>query len=184
MLFKKIRLLKTMDQKLLLRLVDLMISFKFKYKLFNQSLIITIFYIFFLYNKYIYKTFEGNHTKTKNIENMNAFPFKMQAKMFPEMGPPMQPQATNMVSSQVLPNSTLYIGNLDSDLDEHTLYEHFSQCGQVNNIRIMRDIYSGESRGFAFVEYSNLTDANRAKLTLNHTKIQDNTITISYKKNS
>jgi polyadenylate-binding protein len=107
----------------------------------------------------------------------------MQVMPMPGMVPPMQPQARNMANGPVLPNSTLYVGNLDSDLDEQRLYEHFSQYGPVNNVRIMRDIYSGDSRGFAFVNYSNPTDAKRAKLTLNHTKIQDNAIRISFKRN-
>lgn len=121
--------------------------------------------------------------KTKNLENMNTFPLNMQSMPMPGMNNiPMQPQTRN-ASGPGQPNSTLYVGNLDSDLDEQRLYEYFSHYGPVNNVRIMRDLYSGESRGFAFVNYAQAVDAKRAKLVLNHTKVQDNEIRISFKRN-
>jgi len=116
---------------------------------------------------------------------MNNFPINMNAmNSMPMSGMnniQMQPPTRNASGQQ--PNSTLYVGNLDSDLDEQRLYEYFSHYGPVNNVRIMRDLYSGESRGFAFVNYASAADAKRAKLVLNHTKVQDNEIRISFKRN-
>lgn len=80
-------------------------------------------------------------------------------------------------------STTLYVGNLDSDLTEQRLYEFFSQYGSVVSVRIMRDLYSGESRGFAFVNFTNQADAQRAKQVLNHSKIQNREIRISFKRN-
>ena len=79
-------------------------------------------------------------------------------------------------------NNILHISNLDTDLDEQRLFSFFSQYGHVISVRIMRDMYSGESRGFAFINYQSPADARRAKTVLNHTKIQNNEIRISFKR--
>jgi RNA recognition motif-containing protein len=45
---------------------------------------------------------------------------------------------------------------------ENDLQEYFSQAGAVNSVNLMLDKFTGKSRGFAFIEYSNPADANKA----------------------
>lgn len=98
----------------------------------------------------------------------------MQISQFGMPNMPVQPR----LPAQNDPKAVLFVGNLDKDLDDQRLHEIFSQFGAVNQVRIMRDMYSGESRGFCFVTYARAQDAYRAKQTLNYTRIQDNTIII------
>ncbi|MDZ7331621.1 MAG: RNA-binding protein [candidate division KSB1 bacterium] len=53
----------------------------------------------------------------------------------------------------------IYVGNLPKDTEEDDLIEMFSEYGSVKNIKIIRDRFSNNSRGYAFLE---LPDAKAA----------------------
>jgi cold-inducible RNA-binding protein len=62
----------------------------------------------------------------------------------------------------------LYIGNLPFSATEEQLNEWFSQVGVTpSGVNLIRDRFTGQSRGFAFVEVSNDEDADRAVNSLN-----------------
>lgn len=104
----------------------------------------------------------------------------------PDMNIPMPPMPTNAANPQGNPATqgvSLYVGNLDPEVNEQRLYEHFVQYGHIINTKVMRDSYNGESRGFGFVTFANINDALRAKSLLNYTKILDREIRIALKRN-
>ena len=45
----------------------------------------------------------------------------------------------------------IFVGNLAWATDDETLMEHFQQAGEVTRAKVMTDIQTGRSRGFAFV---------------------------------
>ena len=59
-------------------------------------------------------------------------------------------------------DARLFVGNLSYQTMENDLQEYFSQAGAVNSVNLMLDKFTGKSRGFAFIEYSNPADANKA----------------------
>ena len=62
----------------------------------------------------------------------------------------------------------LYVGNLPFNASEEQLQEWFSQVGvSPSAISLIRDRFTGQSRGFAFIEISNDEDADRAVTSLN-----------------
>ena len=62
----------------------------------------------------------------------------------------------------------LYIGNLPFSATEEQLNEWFSQIGVTpSGVTLIRDRFTGQSRGFAFVEVNNDEDADRAVNSLN-----------------
>src|SRR2546427_412735 len=62
----------------------------------------------------------------------------------------------------------LYIGNLPFSATEEQLNEWFSQVGVTpSGVNLIRDRFTGQSRGFAFVEVTNDEDADRAINSLN-----------------
>ncbi|HLZ91204.1 MAG TPA: hypothetical protein VKQ28_05775 [Candidatus Acidoferrum sp.] len=62
----------------------------------------------------------------------------------------------------------LYIGNLPFSATEEQLQEWFSQIGVTpSGVNLIRDRFTGQSRGFAFVEVNNDEDADRAVNSLN-----------------
>jgi cold-inducible RNA-binding protein len=62
----------------------------------------------------------------------------------------------------------LYVGNLPFNASEEQLQEWFGQLGITPSaISLIRDRFTGQSRGFAFIEITNDEDADRAVTSLN-----------------
>ena len=73
----------------------------------------------------------------------------------------------------------LYVGNLPYDTGEDQLQDLFAQFGQVDSVRVMRDMATGRARGFAFVEMSNEDEAQRAVTGLNETQLGGRSLTVN-----
>ncbi len=56
----------------------------------------------------------------------------------------------------------LYVGNLSYETNEDSLKEAFAEAGAVESASIIKDKFSGRSRGFGFVEMVNDEDAQKA----------------------
>ena len=50
------------------------------------------------------------------------------------------------------PEATLYVGNLDAQMDEQLLWELFVQCGPVASVYVPKDRVTSSHQGYAFVE--------------------------------
>jgi RNA recognition motif-containing protein len=61
----------------------------------------------------------------------------------------------------------IYVGNLSYDVSEENLRQAFEAFGQVSSARIVKDKYSGQPRGFGFVEMPNQAEAQEAIKSLN-----------------
>ena len=64
-------------------------------------------------------------------------------------------------------STKLYVGNLSFKSTEDDLRELFSQAGEVKSVKIITDLYSGQSRGFGFVEMGTDEEAQKAVSLLN-----------------
>ncbi|EXB75946.1 putative polyadenylate-binding protein [Morus notabilis] len=58
-------------------------------------------------------------------------------------------------------NSNVYLKNIDEDVTDEELREHFTQCGAVTSAKIMRDD-KGISKGFGFICFSTPEEASKA----------------------
>src|SRR2546429_9535751 len=61
----------------------------------------------------------------------------------------------------------LYVGGLPYSSTEQQLQELFSQQGSVTSVKIITDRYTGQSRGFGFVEMATGEEAQKAIAALN-----------------
>jgi RNA recognition motif-containing protein len=72
----------------------------------------------------------------------------------------------------------IYIGNLSYDTTEDQLRHAFEGFGEVSTVNIISDRYSGEPKGFAFVEMSSKDEAITAISGLNGQELNGRTLKI------
>ena len=73
----------------------------------------------------------------------------------------------------------IYVGNLSRDVTEGDLREAFEAFGEVTSAKIIKDKYSGESRGFGFVEMTSKTDGESAITGLKDKELKGRTINVN-----
>ncbi|ROR32367.1 RNA recognition motif domain-containing protein [Inmirania thermothiophila] len=73
----------------------------------------------------------------------------------------------------------LYVGNLPYSTTEDQLRETFNAYGEVESVSLITDRYTGESKGFGFVEMPNNAEADQAIKALNETSYQGRTIKVN-----
>lgn len=69
-------------------------------------------------------------------------------------------------------NASLYVGDLNHDVTEALLFKIFNAVGPVASIRVCRDAVTRHSLGYAYVNFHNVSDAERALDTMNYTNIR------------
>jgi RNA recognition motif-containing protein len=73
----------------------------------------------------------------------------------------------------------IYVGNLAFGTSEDDLQKVFAEFGQVESVAIIKDKYSGESRGFGFVEMTDSGAAAKAIEQLNGTEMGGRNLTVN-----
>lgn len=76
--------------------------------------------------------------------------------------------------------TNLIINYLPQTLTDQEFYKIFVVVGPIKNCRIMKDLKTGYSFGFGFVEYQKPEDAAKAILQLNNLPVQHKRIKVSY----
>ncbi|KAK2466868.1 hypothetical protein APHAL10511_001126 [Amanita phalloides] len=71
------------------------------------------------------------------------------------------------------PSASLYVGELDPSVTEAMLFEIFNMVGPVASIRVCRDAVTRRSLGYAYVNYLNTSDGERALEQLNYSLIKN-----------
>jgi polyadenylate-binding protein len=71
------------------------------------------------------------------------------------------------------PSASLYVGELDPTITEANLFEIFNMIGPVASIRVCRDAVTRRSLGYAYVNYLNTSDGERALEQLNYSLIKN-----------
>jgi RNA recognition motif-containing protein len=73
----------------------------------------------------------------------------------------------------------IYVGNLSYEVTEDELRQEFSAFGEVTSVTIVKDNYSGQSKGFGFVEMPKLQEGQAAIAGLNEKKLKDRSIVVN-----
>src|ERR1700730_9635137 len=75
--------------------------------------------------------------------------------------------------------SKLYVGNLAYSVTNADLEQLFSQAGQVQSAAVIMDKFSGQSKGFGFVEMSNAEEASKAIAQFNESELKGRNIKVN-----
>ncbi len=73
----------------------------------------------------------------------------------------------------------IYVGNLVKTVNENDLRETFQAFGEVSTTSIIKDKFSGESRGFGFIEMPKKDEAEKAIAMLNGKDMKGRTATVN-----
>jgi RNA recognition motif-containing protein len=73
----------------------------------------------------------------------------------------------------------LYVGNFPYETGETELQDLFAQAGNVESVKVMRDMATGRARGFAFVEMSTDEEAQKAITELNEHQMGGRSLTVN-----
>jgi cold-inducible RNA-binding protein len=76
-------------------------------------------------------------------------------------------------------STKLYVGNLPYETTESDLQTLFEGAGQVSTINIVRDRATGQARGFAFVEMSDVEGTRRALSELDRCQFGGRNLTVN-----
>jgi RNA recognition motif-containing protein len=75
-------------------------------------------------------------------------------------------------------NMKIYVGNLSHDVTEEELKQEFMAFGEVTSASIVTDRYTGQPRGFAFVEMAKVSEGQAAVKGLNGKTLKDQTVKV------
>lgn len=73
----------------------------------------------------------------------------------------------------------IYVGNLSRDVTEEDLRQAFAAFGEIASATVIKDKFSGESRGFGFVEMPAKAEAEAAIAGLNGKALKGQTLNVS-----
>jgi len=73
----------------------------------------------------------------------------------------------------------IYIGQLPYDVNGNELKELFKEFGEINDVNLIMDHYSGRSKGFAFLEMPNNSEADTAIKALNKSMLKGKEIKVN-----
>lgn len=72
----------------------------------------------------------------------------------------------------------IYVSNLRSAINSNELADLFSPFGKVKSAEVVMDLFTGQSRGFGYVEMEDETSAKNAIEALNKTEVQELVISV------
>lgn len=73
----------------------------------------------------------------------------------------------------------LYVGNLSYDTTENNLRELFGQAGEIQEVTLITDKFSGQPKGFGFVQMVTQADAEKAIRMFNEQELDGRRIVVN-----
>lgn len=73
----------------------------------------------------------------------------------------------------------LYVGNMSYDTNEEQLRTMFSEAGEVVSVDVIKDRYTGNPKGFAFITMGSQTDASNAINQFNGKEVSGRPLTVN-----
>lgn len=71
--------------------------------------------------------------------------------------------AASLEASEAIDSRSIYVGNVDYGCTPEELQAHFQSCGAINRITILCDKWTGHPKGFAYVEFGDVSGVHNAQ---------------------
>jgi len=85
----------------------------------------------------------------------------------------------NFLKRKGINTMNIYAGNLPHETTEDELRQAFAEFGQVTEVRLIMDKFSGESKGFGFVEMPSKAEAEKAIEAMNGKDFMGRTLNVN-----
>lgn len=76
--------------------------------------------------------------------------------------------------------TNLYIKNLDPEVTSHDLFKKFRFYGKIISARVMKDTITGVSKGYGFVSFTHMDEANEALQQMNGALVNSKHIVVTF----
>lgn len=98
-----------------------------------------------------------------------------------QAGNQVSPQTRLFISRmrQKIDKMEIYVGNLSYNTEESSLQDAFSAFGTVERVQLIKDKFTGRSKGFAFVTMNDLKEAQNAMDAVNGTQLDGRAVTVN-----
>ena len=73
----------------------------------------------------------------------------------------------------------LYVGNLSYQMTDQQLHDLFSEAGNVSSAQVVTDRYTGQARGFGFVEMASEDEAQQAIAAINGRNVDGRALVVN-----
>ena len=73
----------------------------------------------------------------------------------------------------------IYVGNLDYRVEENDVRSIFEEYGSVDDVKIIKDKFTGRSKGFGFVTMENTAEGNAAISKLNGATLENRAMVVN-----
>jgi len=128
----------------------------------------------------IYSNYGFNTAAALTIPTVNSY-FQTPQAMTPVSSVPiLYPQTTLLQQPADAP--TLFVYNIPPYSDDNLLYQLFSPFGAITSVKIIRDETTQLCKGFGFVSFIQIENAQQAILALNGYKLNGKALQVSFKK--
>lgn len=91
-------------------------------------------------------------------------------------------QAETETSSETNAETTeskVYVGNLPFSIDQNGLKELFSSFGEISEVSLISNKFSGRSKGFGFVTFAKKEDAQKAIQEMNEKEVEGRALKVN-----
>ena len=86
----------------------------------------------------------------KRVQEMEA-----EAARLREMQSQLDSQSENLrESKEDIDNRSIFVGNVDYGASPEEIQAHFQSCGSINRVTILLDKFTGQPKGYAYVEFA------------------------------
>jgi RNA recognition motif-containing protein len=76
--------------------------------------------------------------------------------------------------------TNLYIKNLDAEVTSYDLFKRFRVYGKIISARVMKDTITGKSKGYGFVSFTHMDEANEALAQMNGALVNTKNIVVTF----
>ncbi|KAG9416956.1 Embryonic polyadenylate-binding protein 2-A [Aphanomyces cochlioides] len=114
----------------------------------------------------------------EEAQKLNQMHSHVQAQIPKELAPAATPTAAQQM---VIDENSIYIGQVDYESTPEELQALFQSCGTINRVTILCDKFTGQPKGYAYIEFAN-HDAVESALLLNDTTFRGRQLKVTPKR--